>query len=88
MKRDIELNRVKKREKIVMHYTDGSTEEYDTGVLFSLEKAINEDGEVVNRIVGKHCNTKEYIREFNFALAQIVMAMLENEEKTEEFYNE
>lgn len=83
-----ELRRAKKREKIVMHYTDGSTEEYEVGVLFALEETVNENNECVHRVIGQHCNTKDCLREFNYGLAQIVMAMLENQDRLEKFYNE
>ena len=85
---DMELTKVKKRDKIVIHYEDGTTEEYKVGVLFALESITDNDGEVISKIVGKHCNTNDFIEEFNYAMAQIIVKMLEGQETIKEFCNE
>ena len=42
-----EITKTKKREKIVIHNVDGTTEEYKTGILFTLEEInFKGDGEV------------------------------------------
>ena len=84
----MEINKTKKREKIVIHYEDGTTEDYTVGVLFGLKTVVNEEGEEVPKIVGQFCNTRHCIKEFNYALAQIIISMLEKEDNIHEFYNE
>lgn len=83
-----EMKKSKKREKIVIHYEDGTTEEHKTAILYHFDEVLNENNEKALRLTGKHCNTKHLINEFTFGLSHIVMAMLEDGENIERFYNE
>lgn len=73
-----EITKTKKREKIVIHNVDGTTEEYKTGILFTLEE-INFKGDGEVKFIGKHCNTKEFMGVYVQGLAHIVMAMIEDD---------
>ena len=55
---EVYSERKKKREKIVIHNIDGTTEEYKTGILFTLEEIYSEvENQKGLRLTGKHCNT-------------------------------
>ena len=47
-----EVTKTKKREKIVIYNTDGTTEEYKTGILFTLDE-INFKGDGEIKFIGK-----------------------------------
>lgn len=85
---EVYSERKKKREKIVIHNIDGTTEEYKTGILFTLEEIYSEvENQKGLRLTGKHCNTLEMQEAYVYGLSQIVMAMLEDEKiKREMFY--
>lgn len=80
--------RKKKRKKIVIHNMDGTTEEYNTGILFTLEEIKGINGELIGRLIAKHCNTKDKVEAYTYGLAQVVMAMLEDEKIKKEMFHE
>lgn len=83
------FEKMKKREKIVIHNVDGITEEYKTGILFTLEEAFSEkEKEKCLKIVAKHCSTKENQEAYVYGLAHVVMAMLEDEDMKKEMFHE
>lgn len=86
MKPETIMNKTKKREKIIIKYTDGTTEEYESGILFTLERVKNENNELVDRLTAKHCNTQNQFEVYSKGLAYIVMNMLENEDKYKQFF--
>lgn len=80
--------KVKKREKIVIHYEDGTTEEFTTGMFFTLEEATHENGKKGLRIVAKHCNTRELMEAYVYGLSQVVMAMLDSEDVKRQMFHD
>ena len=85
---NVYTQRKKKREKIVIHNVDGTTEEYNTGILFTLEEIEGIKGELAGRLIAKHCNTNDRMEHYVYGLAQVVMAMLDNEEVKKEMFSE
>ena len=61
-----EVTKTKKREKIVIYNTDGTTEEYKTGILFTLDE-INFKGDGEIKFIGKHCNTKKFMNVYIYS---------------------
>lgn len=88
MKNETTITKTKKREKVIIKYTDGTTEEYDNGILFTLERIKNENNELVDRLTAKHCNTKGNFDTYAQGLGYIIMDMLENEEKYKKIFNQ
>ena len=79
----------KKREKIVIHNTDGTTEEYKSGILFTLEEVYNKEEEQRSlRLTAKHCDTYDLQEAYIYGLAQIVTAMIEREDLREKMFHE
>lgn len=85
---NVYTQRKKKREKIVIHNVDGTTEEYKTGILFTLEEIQGLNGEIAGRLIAKHCNTKNRVEPYVYGLAQVVMAMLDDEKVKKEMFSE
>ena len=82
-----EVTKTKKREKIVIYNTDGTTEEYKTGILFTLDE-INFKGDGEIKFIGKHCNTKKFMNVYIYGLSQMVMAMLEDDFDIDKMFEE
>lgn len=74
---------VKKRKKFIIEYEDGSTEEVNSGILYTIVE--DEKG---FKMEGKHCNTKEKRDLYVLGLSHIAIGMLENEKDLDELFNE
>ena len=82
-----EVTKTKKRENIVIYNTDGTTEEYKTGLLFTLDE-INFKGDGGIKFLGKPCNTKKFMNVYIYGLSQMVMAMLEDDFDIDKMFEE
>lgn len=69
----IEVKKTKKREKVIIKYEDGTTEEFKSAVVFALEEHKDH-----NSMMAYHCNTKDHMETFIEGMSRIMLAMLEN----------